>query len=136
MKKTILSISIIGIVCIFTNKVFAQTDPAYDSIASLNLNIYASLPVDSLLHHIPQSYNYIALYGNLKNDRIRGLGIRYPSGMTIDIVPKTYNFMNPIDPTRNWNLELFKKEIAYDIAVGHPDHAPRFGYPIGSGERH
>lgn len=119
MKKTLITYAFIF--CISLGKLFAQPDPAYIAIAQLNLNHYASLPVDSFLHVIPQSYNYIQLYGVLNNDKVGGLGIRYPSGMTIQIKPMTYNFMNPIDSNGVWNLVLFKRETAYYIVVGHPD---------------
>ena len=104
-----------------TTKSFGQSDPAYDSLALLNLNHYASKPVDSLLQVIPQSYNYIQLFGNLTNDNIRGLAIRYPSGMTITIIPLNYVYMTPSDSNRIWNMIQFKKETAYYISVMHPD---------------
>jgi hypothetical protein len=125
MKKNFLIFLVIVYVGI--TKSFAQTDPAYDSIASLNLDYYASKPVDSLLQVIPQSYNYIHLFGNLKNDKIRGLSLRYSSGMTMTIIPLNYVYMNPNDSNRIWNLELFKKETAYYISVIHPDFNSLWG---------
>ena len=120
MKKKISFILIS--VSISISKLFAQTaDPAYNAIAALNLNYYASLPVDSFLHKIPQSYNSIDLYGVLKNNKVGGLWIEYPSGMNIIIKPMRYHFMNPIDPNNVWDLTLFKKETAYYIIVVHPN---------------
>ncbi|MEI9959128.1 MAG: hypothetical protein WDM90_23080 [Ferruginibacter sp.] len=37
--------------------------------------------------------------------------------------------MNPIDTNEIWNLELFKKETANFIIVGHPD------YPTLTGQK-
>lgn len=119
MKKHILLIIFIS--CFGVVKSHAQTDPAYDSIATLNLDHYASLPVDSFLNRIPSSYNYIKIMGYTKGDRAHGLGIRYPTGMSILIYPKAFVYMNPIDSNHVWNLTLFKKETASYITVIHPD---------------
>ena len=134
MKKKILFIIIL--ISIGISKSFAQTaDPAYNSIAALNLNYYAGLPVDSFLHKIPQSYNYFHLYGVLKNNKVGGLGIEYPSGMTITITPIHYHFMNPIAPNNGWNFELFKKETAFYITVVHPDYPSLTGKVFESVEK-
>jgi hypothetical protein len=124
--KNIISFILI-LVTISTSKSFAQSDPAYDSIANLNLDYYAGLPVDSFLHKIPQSYTSMDLYGVLKNDKVGGLWIEYASGMNILIKPIHYHFMNPVAPNNGWNFELFKKETAYYIIVGHPDYPTRSG---------
>lgn len=107
--------------CAAVNKLAAQTDLAYDSIAALNLNTYASKPVDSFLQKIPQSYTYIKIIGYTKGARAHGLTITYPSGMSIWIVPKAYVYMNPIDSNLVWDFNLFKKETASYITVTHPD---------------
>ncbi|MEI9959129.1 MAG: hypothetical protein WDM90_23085 [Ferruginibacter sp.] len=70
MKKILFLISLIFF--INTSRSFAQIDPVYTSIAQLNLDHYAGLPVDSFLHKIPQSYDYIKLYGVLKNNKVGG----------------------------------------------------------------
>jgi len=133
MKAVLFSIFLIF--CINISKSFSQSDPAYDSIAQLNLDHYAGLPVDSFLHKIPQSYSGIDLYGVLKNNKVGGLWIEYASGMNIIIKPMHYRFMNPIDPKNVWNLELFKKETAYYITVVHPDYPSLSGKKIVTGER-
>jgi len=120
MKELLFIISFIF--CINISKSFAQVDPVYLSIAQLNLNHYAGLPVDSFLNKIPQSYDYIQLYGVLKDNKVGGLRIGYPGGIIISIRPIHYSFMNPIDSNGVWNLGLFKKETANFIIVGHPEH--------------
>lgn len=104
-------------ICIVAGRTQAQTYTAYDTIALLNLDHYETLPVDSLLHAIPQSYNDIGLYGRLKNNRVSGLSIRYPNGTQILVKPKLYMYMNPIDPNRIWNILQFKLERAHYILV-------------------
>jgi len=109
----------------FLSKSFAQTnaDPVYDSVKNLNLDHYATLPVDSLLQIIPKSYDFMQLVGTLKpSGRVRGLVIHYPGSMTIMIEPKLYNYMNPFDTNNVWDINLFKKEIAYYILIIHPDY--------------
>jgi hypothetical protein len=128
MNKLIIIAVLIS--CVATSNTFAQSDPAYDSIAGLNLNIYASKPVDSFLHKIPQSYTYIKILGHTKGDRVHGLAITYSSGMTIWIKPDNYTYMNPVDSNHIWNLTLFKKETASYITVTHPDFPTLTGnYP-------
>jgi len=128
MKKYIVFIVLMS--SLSESKLYAQTDPAYDSIVALNLNHYAGLPVDSFLNRIPVSYNYLKIMGYTKGDRAHGLGIEYPTGMIILIYPKNFSHMNPIDPAHVWNLALFKKEIATYITVIHPSFKALTGqYP-------
>ena len=101
----------------------AQTDPIYDSIKVLNLDSFATKPVDSFLRSIPQSYDDIGLYGILKNNKVGGLGIHYPNGTQILIRPLRYLYMNPIDPNNVWDINLFKKETAHRILVMAPEGA-------------
>ena len=105
MKKYLLIVTLL--LCFFAKKSLAQTDPAYDSIKVLNLDYYASKPVDSLLHAIPQSYNYIRIIGSTRSARAIGLCIHYQSGMDIWIQPHHYIYMNQVDTNRIWNLTLF-----------------------------
>ena len=115
MKKYLLIVTLL--LCFFAKKSLAQTNRVHDSIKALNLDHYATLPVDSFLHKIPQSYDYIKIIGNLKNDRALGLCIYYPNNLNIWIQPLHYVFMNQVDPNRIWNLSLFKKETAHHILV-------------------
>lgn len=108
-------------------RAIAQCDPTYDSIARLNLDHYVNLPVDSFLRLIPASYNDIGFIRNTRGYRTRGLSIRYPSGMNIVINPLKYKFMNPVDPGKVWNLDLFKKERAGSIIVHHPNLPTLYG---------
>jgi hypothetical protein len=96
-------------------------DPIYDSIKLLNLDYYASKPVDSFLQAIPQSYDYIKILGYLKNSKAKGLCIYYPNNLRIWIQPKKFRFMIQNDPSRVWNLTMFKKEVASYIDIIHPD---------------
>lgn len=125
MKKFTLIITSL----VLLNSTKAQT--LYNSLSALNLNHYASLPVDSFLHAIPQSYNFMKIFGSLKTDRARGLIIYYPDNTNIWIKPKTYNYMQMYDANRIWNLDLFKKETASFIIVYFVDeHDPISGqYP-------
>jgi hypothetical protein len=43
--------------------------------------------------------------------------------------------MNPIDPNNVWNFELFKKETANYISIGHPDYPSLTGQVITAVER-
>ena len=115
MKKYLLIVTLL--LCFFAKKSLAQTDPVYDSIKKLNLDHYATLPVDSILHAIPQSYNSIKIIGALKNYKARGLNIYYPNNLNVWIRPLHYVYMNPIDSNGVWNLSLFKKETAHYILV-------------------
>jgi hypothetical protein len=133
MKKVLFAV--ILILYINVSKSFAQADPAYVSIAQLNLNHYAGLPVDSFLNKISPSNDFFHLYGVYKNNKVGGLMIGYASGMTITIRPIHYNFMNPIDPNNVWNFELFKKETAYYISVVHPNYPSLSGKVIATVER-
>ena len=126
MKKIL---SILFLILLFnTQEIFAQNDPAYDSIAALNLDYYASRPVDSLLQMLPQSYKSINLIGSTKSNKIKGLSIFYSSGMEVWIAPRNYIHMAATDPNRIWDLTLFKKEIASYISVMHPEFNSRWGH--------
>lgn len=129
MKMYVLVI--VAVLSVSTSKLLGQSsDPVYDSLATLNLNTYASKPVDSLFHVIPQSYNYVKLYGVLKNHEVAGLAICYPNGLGILIKPKAYSHMNPIDSNGVWDINLFKKEIASYITVIFPGYKALTGqYP-------
>jgi hypothetical protein len=119
--KNLFILSLVAILNLFTLDIDAQTsNSAYDSIKLLNLDYYAAKPVDSLLHVIPQSYDYIGIIGTTRNNA-RSLCIYYPNNLNILITPKKYKFMTRNDPNRIWNLTLFKKETAYLIEVIHPD---------------
>ena len=115
MKKYLI-ITLIAILSL-SIKANAQIHSVYDSIAILDLNRYATLPVDSLLRVLPRSYNDIGFYGTLKNNKVAGLSIHYPGGTQILIKPLIYTYMNPIDPLRTWNFNQFKFEIAHFILV-------------------
>lgn len=114
MKKLFI---ILLVSYITVKKVTAQTDSIYQKVASLNLDYYAMLPVDSLLRAIPKSYTSIDLIGYTRNHRIHGLSIYYPNGTWIWITPRNYIYMNPIDPNRIWNINQFKLEKAHYILV-------------------
>ena len=115
MKKYLL-IAII-IFSSLSKRASAQTDPIYDSISLLNLDHYATLPVDSFLHAIPQSYNSIKIMPCNNHNKACGLSIYYPNNLNILIKPIHYLFMPQIDPNHIWNLTLFKKETAHYILV-------------------
>jgi len=124
MKKFFL---ITTIVLFFSVKQsLAQTNPIYDSIKVLNLNHYASLPVDSFLHVIPQSYDYIKIIGTTRNNAL-GLCIYYPNNLNIWIQPLRYIYMTRLDHNRVWDMVKFKKETAHYISITHPDCNPIFG---------
>ena len=125
--KTFLLITTLSL-CFCAKKSIAQNNSVYDSLKTLNLNHYASLPVDSFLRAIPQSYDYIKITGNVDNFKVRGLLIYYPNNLNIWIKPSQYMYMNPVDPNRIWNLTLFKKEKAHLIEVMDPELPPFLGY--------
>lgn len=102
-------------------------DSAYEVIKLLNLDTFATKPVDSFLNAIPQTYSDIKIIGSTRSDKAIGLSIYYPSGLSVWIKPKNFSFMNRVDPNRQWNLTLFKKETSYLITVTHPDFPSLFG---------
>ena len=84
-------------------------DPAYEVIKLLNLDTFATKPVDSLLNAIPQTYSDIKIIGSTRSNRAIGLSIYYPSGLCVWIKPKNYLHMNRVGLNRVWDLTLFKK---------------------------
>jgi hypothetical protein len=63
-------------------------------------------------------YSSMMLYGHSKNFRVRCMGIYYPDNSCVIIYVLKYQHMNPVDPNRIWNIELYKKEkLGYAFTV-------------------
>jgi hypothetical protein len=123
MKKTLVII-ISFLVCLSTiNKTNAQTvtDPVYDSLAQLDLFHYVNKPVDSLLQAIPVSYNYFKIIGHVSNYKAYYLAISYPGGSKLHIRVTKYQYMNPVDINRIWDINLYRKENLGYVSLTHPD---------------
>ena len=124
MKKYLLIVTLL--LYFSAKKSLAQTNRVYDSIKALNLDYYASLPLDSFLHVIPQSYTSLKIIGTTRNNAC-GLSIYYSNYLHIWITPRRYQYMTKFDSNRVWNLTLFKKETAHYIGVNDPNEPPFFG---------
>jgi hypothetical protein len=124
MKKLLLILSI----AFFAGKISAQTsDPVYNKIYKLDFNSFAGKPVGQFIDSLPAGYSEIGFVGQTASNRVRLLYIKYSGGSKITIYVKKFNFMNPIDPNRVWNLNLFRKESLYYVSLDHYDYDGKDG---------
>jgi hypothetical protein len=124
MKKLLL---IIGIT-FFAGKINAQTsDSVYNKIYNLNFQFFAGKPVGQFIDSLPTGYSEIGFVGQTASNRVRLLYIKHSDGSKITIYVKKFNFMNPIDANRVWNLNLFKKESLYYVSLEHYDYDGKDG---------
>ncbi len=116
MKKIIYLIFIAAF--LFNGKAISQTNASvYDTICKIDFSYYMNKPVDSFLRILPTGYYPLQLFGHLKNNRIYFLGFDYPDGTEVIIKVKKYRFMNPTDPNRIWDIDMYKKEDVFFINV-------------------
>lgn len=122
MKKILF----LTFIFIYQNSATAQTsDSTYNAINSVNFTQYINKPIDSILSVLPINYLEIKLYGHLTSNKVRYLAIEYAGGTQIYLFVKYFSHMNPVDPNRIWDLNLFKLENLSQIIMFHPDFASK-----------
>lgn len=90
---------------------YAQTDnPTFNAIYNMDFFYYENKPVDSFLTALPQNYLSLKFIGQVKNNRVRYLSVTYPNHVKVYIQVKNYVYMNPVDPNREWDISLFRRE--------------------------
>lgn len=116
MMKKFLIIAIITF--LLGKSASSQTDPNFIAINNLDFEYYLNKPVDSFLAAIPPfQQSQTKIYGRLTTDTAMNLVITYPNEVELIVRPKRFQFMNPYDPNRVWDFNLFRKETAWNIAL-------------------
>jgi hypothetical protein len=114
MKKYI-AIAIIA--ALFTgNKVSSQTnDSTLNRLLNIDSALFVSKPLDSIIAILPSGYIQMRVVG-IRNTA-RNLRIMYSNRVWIDLHIRQFNYMDPVDVNRAWNVPLMRKEILYKISV-------------------
>ena len=96
---------------------YSVQDTTLAYLLSIDFNRYIGKPVDSILAVLPANFTSRTILG-LGNFRYaRMLAIEYPDSSMMIIVVKNFVYMNQYSSTMTWDLNLFKKETTFCIAV-------------------
>jgi len=116
MKKNFFLLTVLILLTIrHTN---AQVDSNYYYLNNLDFNYYLNKPIDSLLSAVPLFVSsQLKIYGELTTNKARVLELTYPNQVRLYVYTKNFQFMNPVDPSRIWDVTLFRKENAFYIEL-------------------
>lgn len=97
-------------------------DTVREILNGLNIDDYVDKPADSIIAHLPTNYTrrfftYVIPISNRVKYFVRSLVFKYKNGDRVEIIVNTHNYVNPIDPNKNWDLALYKKENVHVISI-------------------
>jgi hypothetical protein len=103
------------------NKIYL-IDTVREILNGLNIDDYVDKPADSIIAHLPTNYTrrfftYVIPISNRVKYYVRSLVFKYRNGDKVEIIVNTHNYVNPIDPNKNWDLTLYKKENVHVISI-------------------
>lgn len=114
MKKQLFSLLINF--ALFNHSGFSQTsDSTLNQLLSINKLRFINKPLDSIIAILPSGYTTLKIFG-IRNTA-RKLNVVYPNQVWIELHVRQFNFMNPVDTSRTWDISLMRKEDLYNISI-------------------
>lgn len=99
-------------------------NPVFTQLSQINLANYVEKPVDSILSLLPPGYTS-GFVGYITSNKVKYFFAKYSDGTKLVIYVKDYQFMNPIDPNRVWNIDQFKHEAVWYVRLWHYNYPPK-----------
>lgn len=96
-------------------KAAAQNDPNLQAILALDETQFIGNPLDSIINHLPAGYTDMKVRG-IRNTA-RKLVVLYPNSTWIELEVRNFQYMNPIDRNRVWDVMLMRKEELFKTAI-------------------
>jgi hypothetical protein len=93
------------------------SDTTLDYLLSLNLVSYQNHPVDSFLSILPSNFVRRKIVGGGRPRYADALLISYPNNITVHIIVRQFNHMNPRSNTLQWDINIFKLENLDHVEV-------------------
>jgi len=116
MKKASILLFLLASIAL-TKKVTAQTDPNLQAILLVNDSLFTNKPLDSIISILPTGYISMKIRSGGHYHTAKFLRILYSNKVWIELYVEDFNFMNPVDSNRNWNLTLMRKENLDRVSV-------------------
>jgi hypothetical protein len=98
------------------NKAYTQTtDSTLNQLLNIDSASFVNKPLDSIIAVLPAGYIEMRVVG-IRNTA-RNLRIMYANRVWIDLHVRQFNYMNPVDIYRIWNISLMRKESLNKVAI-------------------
>lgn len=115
MKK--LYIGLVFLFGFFLQKSYSQQDTILAALLLINENEYLGKSLDSIIIKLPQNNIEMKIISGGHQFTARKLRVRYPNNVWIELHVRDFNFMNPLDINRVWNIPLMRMEHLYRVAI-------------------
>lgn len=113
MKKTLI---ILVSIFFFSTATKAQTrDSLLNQLINIHKVDYYGMPLDSIISKLPAGYTDMKVRG-IRNTA-RKLVVLYPNSTWIELEVRNFQYMNPIDRNRVWDVMLMRKEELFKTAI-------------------
>jgi hypothetical protein len=98
------------------NKAYTQTtDSTLNQLLNIDSASFVNKPLDSIIAVLPAGYIEMRVVGF--RNTARNLRIMYANRVWIDLHVRQFNYMNPVDIYRIWNISLMRKESLNKVAI-------------------
>jgi hypothetical protein len=109
-----------GVISFFFAIVESEAQPSdstLNALLAIEESQFINKPLDSIINVIPPGYNQIKVISGGHLYTARKLRIRYPDQVYIELHVRDFNYMNPVDTNRIWDIALMKKEKLYRTVI-------------------
>jgi hypothetical protein len=98
------------------NKAYTQTtDSTLNQLLNIDSASFVNKPLDSIIAVLPAGYIEMRVVGF--RNTARNLRIMYANRVWIDLHVRQFNYMNPVDIYRIWNISLMRKKSLNKVAI-------------------
>jgi hypothetical protein len=94
-----------------------STDSTLNTLLAIDENQFINKPLDSIISVFPCGYIEIKIVAGGHRYTARKLRIRYSNEVWIELHVREFNFMNPVDTNRGWNIPLIRQEKLYRTVI-------------------
>ncbi len=98
--------------------VLAQTpDSIANKLIAMDETAFIGKPLDSIIAYLPAGYDQLKIISGGHQYTARYLRLRYPGKVYIELHVREFQFMNPVDRNRVWNINLMRKEKLFKTVI-------------------